>query len=122
MGHIWMGRQIKSRCCSLNFIEQTVRCDHKPRAAWVFVRLLLHRRSAAGWAECIDTFRSRAIFLVPIFCWAAEGDVVFGFGTGVAGLGCVLPRCSGSGKRVVAHKAERQPILNFGVTIIIFDI
>jgi len=28
-------------------------CDHKPRAAWVYVRLLLHRCSAAGWAECV---------------------------------------------------------------------
>ena len=39
-----------------------------------------------------DIFRSRVIFLVPIFCWKAEGDVSLGFGAGVAGLGCVLPR------------------------------
>ena len=26
---------------------------HKPRAAWVFERLLLHRRSAASWAGCV---------------------------------------------------------------------
>ena len=44
--------QVKSSCYSPNFIEQTAHCDHKPRAALVFVRLLLHRRSAAGWAEC----------------------------------------------------------------------
>ena len=43
----------KSSCYSRNFIEQTPHCDHKPRAAWVYVRLLLHRRSAAGWAECM---------------------------------------------------------------------
>ena len=35
----------------LNYIEQTAHCDHKPWAARVFVRLSLHRRSAAGWAE-----------------------------------------------------------------------
>ena len=34
---------------SPSFIEQAVHCDHMPRVAWVFVRLLLHRRSAAGW-------------------------------------------------------------------------
>ena len=45
--------QVKSSCYSPNFIEQTAHCDHKPRAAWVYVRLLLHRRSAAGWAECM---------------------------------------------------------------------
>lgn len=42
-----------SGCYSPNVIEQTAHCDHKPRAAWVYVRLLLHRRSAAGWAECM---------------------------------------------------------------------
>ena len=46
-------RLVKSSCHSPNFIEQTAHCDHKPRAAWVYVRLLLHWRSAAGWAECI---------------------------------------------------------------------
>ena len=45
--------QVKSSCYSPNFIEQTAHCDHKPQAAWVYVRLLLHRRSAAGWAECM---------------------------------------------------------------------
>ena len=45
--------QVKSSCYSPKFIEQTAHCDHKPRAAWVHVRLLLHRRSAAGWAECM---------------------------------------------------------------------
>ena len=48
-----INREVKSNCYSPNFIEQTAHCDHKPRAAWVFVRLLLHRRSAAGWAECM---------------------------------------------------------------------
>ena len=43
--------QVKSSFYSPNFIEQTSHCDHKPRAAQVYVRLLLHRRSAAGWAE-----------------------------------------------------------------------
>ena len=38
--------------------------------------------------QCVhDIFRSRVIFLVPIFCWKAEGDVSPGFGAGVAGLG-----------------------------------
>ena len=50
------------------------------------VRLLLHRRSAAGWAECM-IFRSRVIFLVPVFYWKAEGDASLSFGAGVAGLG-----------------------------------
>ena len=45
--------QVRSGCYSPNFIEQKAHCDHKPRAAWVHVRLLLHRRSAAGWAECM---------------------------------------------------------------------
>ena len=45
--------QVKSSCYSPNFIEQTAHCDRKPRAAWVHLRLLLHRRSAAGWAECM---------------------------------------------------------------------
>ena len=44
-------RGVKSSCYSPNFIEQTAHCDHKPRAAWMHVRLLLHRRSAAGSAE-----------------------------------------------------------------------
>ena len=44
---------VKSSGHSPNFIEQTAHCDHKQRAAWVHVRLLLHRRSAAGWAECM---------------------------------------------------------------------
>ena len=38
---------------SLNFIDQTAHFDHKARVACVFVRLLLHRRSAADWAECV---------------------------------------------------------------------
>ena len=41
---------LKSSCHSPNSIEQTVHCDHKPRTAWVHVRLLLHRWSAAGWS------------------------------------------------------------------------
>ena len=45
--------KVKSSCYSPNFIEQAAHCDHKPRAAWVYVRLLLHRHSAAGWAECV---------------------------------------------------------------------
>jgi hypothetical protein len=51
-----------------------------------------------------DIFRSRVIFLVPVFCWKAEGDVSPGFGAGVAGLGIVLPRGPGSGESAVAHK------------------
>ena len=48
--------------------------------------------------------RSRVIFfLVPVFCWKAEGDVSLGSGAGVAGLGCVLPRGPGSGESAVAH-------------------
>ena len=50
--------------------------------------------------------RSCVIFLGPIFCWKAKGDVSPGFGAGVAGLGCVLPRGPGSGVRVVAHKGS----------------
>ena len=45
--------QVKSSCTFPNFIEQTAHCDHKPRAAWVHVRMFLRRRSAAGWAECM---------------------------------------------------------------------
>ena len=46
-----------------------------------------------------DIFRSRVIFLVPVFCWKAEGDVSLGFGAGVAGLDYfVLPRDPGSGE------------------------
>ena len=45
--------QVKLSCYSLNFIEQAAHYDHKPRAAWLHVRLLVHRRSAAGWAECM---------------------------------------------------------------------
>ena len=58
-----------------------------------------------------DIFRSRVIFLVPIFCWKAEGDVSPGFGAGVAGLGFVLPRGPGSGKGAVAHKGS-PPLLS----------
>ena len=38
--------QVKSSRYSPNFIEQAAYCDHKPRVAWVYVRLLLHRRSS----------------------------------------------------------------------------
>ena len=58
-----------------------------------------------------DIFRSRVIFLVPIFCWKAEGDVSLGFGAGVAGLGFVLPRGPGSGESAVAHKGS-PPLLS----------
>jgi len=44
------------------FIEQTAHCDHKPRAAWAFVRLLLHRCSAAGCAECMIYSALMSIF------------------------------------------------------------
>ena len=47
----YFSKPYKSSCYSPNVIEQTAHCDHKPLVAWVFVRLLLHRRSAAGWAE-----------------------------------------------------------------------
>ena len=33
------------------FKEQTAITDHRPLAALVIVRVLLHRRSAAGWVE-----------------------------------------------------------------------
>ena len=68
-----------------------------------FVRMLLHRRSAAGWAECMIYSALVSFFLVPVFCWKAEGDVSPSFGAGVAGLGCVLPRGPGSGESAVAH-------------------
>ena len=58
-----------------------------------------------------DIFRSRVIFLVPVFCWKAEGDVSPGFGAGVAGLGFVLPRGPGSGEGAVAHKGS-APVQN----------
>ena len=103
--------QVKSSCYSPNFIEQTAHCDHKPRAAWVCVRLLLHRRSAAGWAECMIYSALVSFFLVPVFCWKAEGDVSPGFGAGVAGLGFVLPRGPGSGEGAVAHKGS-PPLLS----------
>ena len=47
-----------SSCHSPSFIEQTARCDNKPRAACVFARLFPHRRLAAGWAGpgCVVLF------------------------------------------------------------------
>ena len=62
-----------------------------------------------------DIFRSRVIFLVPLFCWKAEGDVSLDFGAGVAGLGFVLPRGPGSGEGAVAHKGS--PRLLSGVEL-----
>ena len=41
---IGAGEQAKSGFCNPNFVKQTASCDHKPRAVWVFVRLLLNRR------------------------------------------------------------------------------
>ena len=38
------GTQVKSSCCSPNFIEQTAHCDHKPRASSVFFLLSAHRQ------------------------------------------------------------------------------
>ena len=58
-----------------------------------------------------DIFRSRVIFLVPVFCWKAEGDVSLGFGAGVAGLGFVLPRGPASGEGAVAYKGS-LPLLS----------
>ena len=58
-----------------------------------------------------DIFRSRVIFLGPVFCWKAEGDVSLGFGAGMAGLGFVLPRGPGSGEGAVAHKGS-PPLLS----------
>ena len=47
--------------------KKKAHCDHKPRVAWVFVRLLLHRRSAAGWAECmIYSAHSRVICVASV--------------------------------------------------------
>ena len=103
--------QVKLSCYSPNFIEQTAHCDHKPRAAWVFVRVLLHRRSAASWAECMIYSALVSFFLVPVFCWKAKGDVSLGFGAGVAGLGCVLPRGPGSGERAFAYQGS-PPLLS----------
>ena len=59
-GRRWRNRRTNTRAVKLsyyspNFIEQTARFNHKPRAAWVYVRMLLNRRSAAGWAECMVT-------------------------------------------------------------------
>ena len=45
--------KVKSICYSPSFIVQAAHRDYTPRAAWVFVRLLLHRHSATGWAECM---------------------------------------------------------------------
>jgi hypothetical protein len=47
----WAWRMLPSSSCnSPSCIEQTAHCDHKPRAAWVFVRMLPHPCSAAGCA------------------------------------------------------------------------
>ena len=72
-GYPSMAYRVKSSCYSPNFIEQTAHCDHKPWAAWVHVRLLLHRRSAAGWAECM-TYSALVSFSIPctVFCWKAD--------------------------------------------------
>ena len=58
----WRQSQVKPSSYSPNFMEQTAHCDHKPRAAWVYVRLLLHRLSAAGWAECMIHFALVSFF------------------------------------------------------------
>ena len=100
--------QVKPGCYSPNSIEQTAHCDHKPRAAWVFVRLLLHRRSAAGWAGCM-IYSALVSFFWSLYY--AEGDVSAGFCAGVAGLGCVPPRGPGSGESAVAHKGS-LPLLS----------
>ena len=60
-----------------------------------------------------DIFRSRVIFLVPIFFWKAEGDVSLGFGAGVAGLGFVLPRGPGSGDRRPSIKGDKKNSENY---------
>ena len=57
-----------------------------------------------------EIFCSRVIFLVPLFCWKAEGDASLGFGAGVAALGFVLPRGPGSGESAVAHKGSPPPL------------
>ena len=80
------------------------------------VCLLLHRRSAAGWAECMIYSALVSFFpslTLTVFCWKAEGDVSLGFGAGSAGLGCVLPRGPGSGERAVTH-AGNPPVLSSG--------
>ena len=61
---------VKSSCYSPNFVEQTAHCDHKPRAVWVYVRLLLHRRSAASWAGCV-IYSALVSFSSP--CMLLEG-------------------------------------------------
>ena len=59
--------QVKLSCYSPNFIEQTAHCDHRPRAAWVFMRLLFDRRSAARWTEGVVYSALVSLFLVPVF-------------------------------------------------------
>ena len=49
----------------------------------MFVRLLLHWRSAAGWAECI-VYSALVYFSGPYIFLIAEGDVSPGFGAGRA--------------------------------------
>ena len=95
----------KSSYYSPNFKEQTAQCDHKPRAACVFVRMLLHRRSAVGWARCM-VHSALVIFVVPSICWKAEGNFSPGFNAGLSGLGCVLPCGPGSGESAVSHKGS----------------
>ena len=67
---------------------------------------MLHRRSAAGWAECMIHSALVSFFLVPVISWKAEGDVGLGFGAGVAGLGFVLPRGPGSGESALLSGVE----------------
>ena len=43
-GAVW--ELVKSSFYSPNFMEHIAHCDHKPRSAWVFMRLVLHRHSA----------------------------------------------------------------------------
>ena len=63
------GRQTTGICPAISGATpmQKAHCDHKPRAAWVFMRLLLHRRSAVGWAGCVIYSTLVSFSPAPVF-------------------------------------------------------
>ena len=75
---------------------------NRPRGGRGFIGQGSRLSSKQAWRFCPAP--RGYVHLVPVFCWKAEGDVGLGFGAGVAGLGCVLPRGPGSGESAVAHR------------------
>ena len=94
--------QVKSSCHSPNSTEQTAHCDHKPRVAWVFVRLLLHRRSAAGWAEAHSSRRPKEAICRGIGCrWARLAHSGWSL--------CVVPTAPRSLERIRREMRQAKP-------------